>query len=214
MPLTTVISCSHGILVIWSSHWTRFGGYPDFIPDEDLDCNEKELLSSRQIQPFEVLIFVLKTCGTHMVINNGKETPLPILSGGKIGGNVGSKVCGGGNVGGNVAVAAKSAAKSAAVLAAVLASLAAKLALLAAMLAAVHGGSVTCWRHFSRLATRQSPSGACWRQFGGSLAALKISQRRRWRQFGGSQSNFVSIVKTDLRKSSSASPPNLVQTEG
>ncbi|KAJ7019187.1 hypothetical protein C8F04DRAFT_1197971 [Mycena alexandri] len=80
----------------------------------------------------------------------------------------GGKFCGGGNV----AVAAKLAAKLAAVLASLAAMLAAVLASLAAVLAAVHGDSVTCWRHFSRLATsvvsERCMLAAVWQQSGGT----------------------------------------------
>ncbi|KAJ7701301.1 hypothetical protein B0H16DRAFT_1705435 [Mycena metata] len=50
MPLTTVISRSHGISVIWNSHWTDFGGYPNFIPDEEFDCTSRILNLTNSIE--------------------------------------------------------------------------------------------------------------------------------------------------------------------
>ncbi|KAJ7044445.1 hypothetical protein C8F04DRAFT_1174878 [Mycena alexandri] len=90
------------------------------------------------------------------------------------------QVCGGGNVGGNVGGSVAVAAKSAAILA----------ALLAAMLAAVHGGSVTCWRHFSRLATaavsERCTLAAVWRRSDGTYnSACGTSQRARGTVGGG-----------------------------
>ncbi|KAJ7693506.1 hypothetical protein B0H16DRAFT_1486044 [Mycena metata] len=143
---------------------------------------------------------------------------LIILSGGKVGGKIGGKVCGGGNV-------------------AVAAMLRWRQCCGGGKVGGSAGGSAgQCWRRCGNACVAGGNAGvaggnvggSAWWQcdmlvalfplsnsgslravgVGGSLAAVwrhSIPQRWRWRQFGG----FVSIVKTHLRKSSSASPQNL-----